>query len=100
MGTLATRRVRAAAPRERSCSLVCTSPEPPTTTRRRLPTAYAPGSVLRFGGSPRTATMRSPSRSFGPEGHKLGYVPRRRNEMPARLMEAGKRLSARAGSIA
>ena len=52
MGTLATRRVRAAAPRERSCSLVCTSPEPPTTTRRRLPTAYAPGSVLRFGGSP------------------------------------------------
>ncbi len=37
---------------------------------------------------------------LGPEGHKLGYVPRRRNEMPARLMDAGKRLSARAGSIA
>ena len=30
----------------------------------------------------------------------LGYVPRRRNEMPARLMDAGKRLSARAESIA
>ena len=37
---------------------------------------------------------------LGPGGHKLGYVPRRRNEMPARLMDAGKRLSARAGSIA
>ena len=37
---------------------------------------------------------------LGPEGHKLGYVPRRRNEMPARLMDAGKRLSARAESIA
>ena len=36
---------------------------------------------------------------LGPEGHKLGYVPRRRNEMPARLMDAGKRLSARAESI-
>ena len=35
----------------------------------------------------------------GPEGHKLGYVPRRCNEMPARLMDAGKRLSARAESI-
>lgn len=37
---------------------------------------------------------------LGPDGHKLGYVPRRRNEMPARLMDAGKRLSARAESIA
>ena len=37
---------------------------------------------------------------LGPEGHKLGYVPRRRNEMPARLMDAGKHLSARTESIA
>lgn len=27
-----------------------------------------------------------------PEGHKLGYIPRRCNEIPARLMDAGKRL--------
>lgn len=37
---------------------------------------------------------------FGPEGHKLGYLPRGRNETPARLMDAGKRLSARVESIA
>ena len=36
---------------------------------------------------------------LGPEGHKLGYVPRRRNQILARLMDAGKRLSARAESI-
>ena len=36
---------------------------------------------------------------IGPGGHKLGYVPRRRNEIPARLMDAGKRLSARTDSI-
>jgi len=36
---------------------------------------------------------------LGPEGHKLGYVPRRRNEMPARLMDAGKRLSAQTESV-
>lgn len=37
---------------------------------------------------------------LGPEGHKLGYLPRRRNEMPARLMDAGKRVSVRTESIA
>ena len=26
------------------------------------------------------------------EGHKLGYIPRQYNEIPARLMDAGKRL--------
>ena len=36
---------------------------------------------------------------FGPAGRKLGYVPRRRNEMPARLMDAGKRLFARTESV-
>ena len=36
---------------------------------------------------------------LGPEGHKLGYVPRQRNEMPARLIDAGKRLSAQAESV-
>ena len=99
VGTLATRRVRAAH-RERSCSLVCTSPEPPTTTRRRLPTAYAPGSVLRFGGSPRTATMRSPSRSLDRRDTSWATCPAGATRCPARLMDAGKRLSARAESIA
>ena len=36
---------------------------------------------------------------FGPRARKLGYVPRRHNEMPARLIDAGKRLSAPAESI-
>ena len=37
---------------------------------------------------------------FGPAGHKLGYVPRASNEVPARLMDSGRHLSARAESIA
>ena len=36
---------------------------------------------------------------LGPRRRKLGYVPRRFNKMPARLMDAGKRLSARMTSI-
>ena len=36
---------------------------------------------------------------FAPRGHKLGYVPRQHNEMPARLIDAGERLSAQAESI-
>ena len=36
---------------------------------------------------------------FGPEGHKLGYVPRACNEAAALLMDAGRRLFARAESI-
>lgn len=36
---------------------------------------------------------------LGPKGRKLGYVPRRFNKMPARLMDAGKHLSAQMTSI-
>ena len=35
-----------------------------------------------------------------PEGHKLGYIPRRCNEIPARLMDAGKRLFVQMESLA
>ena len=35
-----------------------------------------------------------------PEGHKLGYIPRRINEIPARLMDAGKRLFVRMEPLA
>ena len=35
-----------------------------------------------------------------PEGHKLGYIPRRYNEIPARLMDAGKRLFVQMESLA
>lgn len=35
-----------------------------------------------------------------PEGRKLGYLPRRCNEIPARLMDAGKRLFVQLESIA
>lgn len=34
-----------------------------------------------------------------PEGHKLGYLPRSCNEIPARLMDAGKRLFLRLESV-
>ena len=34
-----------------------------------------------------------------PEGHKLGYLPRSSNEIPARLMDAGKRLFLRLESV-
>ena len=85
--------------RARSCSLACRSPEPPTTTPWPWPTACAPDSAWRFAGSPGTAHDALAIEVFGPRGHKLGYVPRRRNEMPARLVDAGKRLSARAESI-
>ena len=33
------------------------------------------------------------------EGRKLGYIPRRYNEIPARLMDAGKRLFVRMESL-
>ncbi len=33
------------------------------------------------------------------EGHKLGYIPRQYNEIPARLMDAGKRLFVQMESI-
>ena len=36
---------------------------------------------------------------LGPKRRKIGYVPRRFNKMPARLMDAGKPLSARMTSI-
>lgn len=36
---------------------------------------------------------------LGPEGHKLGYLPRSCNEIPARLMDAGKRLFLRLESV-
>ena len=34
------------------------------------------------------------------EGHKLGYIPRQYNEIPARLMDAGKRLFVQMESLA
>ena len=34
-----------------------------------------------------------------PDGPKLGYIPRRINEIPARLMDAGKRLFVRMESL-
>ena len=36
---------------------------------------------------------------LGPKRRRIGYVPRRFNKMPARLMDAGKPLSARMTSI-
>ena len=91
VGTLATRRVRAAAPREILLARLHVGG-----------TAYydAEAAADRLRPGQRLALRRQPENRYdalaievlGPEGHKLGYVPRRRNEMPARLMDAGKRL--------
>ena len=99
VGALATRRrVRAAAPREILLARMHVAG-----------TAYydAEAAVGRLRPGQRLALRRQPGNRYdalaievlGPRGHKLGYVPRRRNEMPARLIDAGKRLSARAESI-
>ena len=93
MGTLATRRVRAAAPRQILLARLHVAG-----------TAYydAEAAADRLRPGQRLALRRQPENRYdalaievlGPEGHKLGYVPRRRNEMPARLMDAGIRLTA------
>ena len=57
-------------------------------------TAVGPGQRLALRRQPENRYDALAIEVLGPEGHKLGYVPRRRNEMPARLMDAGKRLSA------
>ena len=98
VGALATRTVRAATPREILLARM-----------HIAGTAYHDAEALadRLRPGQRLALPRQPGNRhdalaievFGPRGHKLGYVPRQRNEMPARLIDAGKRLSARAESI-
>ena len=98
VSALATRRVRAAAPREILLAGMHVAG-----------TAYYDAEAVadRLRSGQRLALRRQPRNRyddlaievFGPRGHKLGYVPRRRNEMPARLIDAGKRLSARVESI-
>ena len=99
VGTLAARRVRAAAPREILLARMHVAG-----------TAYYDAEAVagRLRPGQRLALRRQPANRhddlaievLGPRGHKLGYVPRRSNEMPARLIDAGKRLSARAESVA
>ncbi len=98
VGTLATRRGRAAAPREILLARMHVAG-----------TAYYDAEAVadRLRPGQRLALRRQPGNRYdalaievlGPEGHKLGYVPRQRNEMPARLIDAGKHLSARAESV-
>ena len=97
-GHLATRRVRAAASREILLARMHVAG-----------TAYYDAEAVadRLRPGQRLALRRQPGNRYdalaievvGPRGRKLGYVPRRHNEMPARLIDAGKRLSARAESI-
>lgn len=98
IGTLTARRAQAAAPREIRLA-----------DMHVAGTAYydAEEAAGRLRQGQRLALRRQPENRYdalaievlGPEEHKLGYLPRRRNEMPARLMDAGKRLSARTESI-
>ena len=72
-------------------------------------TAYyeAEGVAHRLHTGERLALRREPGNAhdglavevLGPEGHKLGYLPRSCNEIPARLMDAGKRLFLRLESV-
>lgn len=99
IGALATRRVHATAPRRillAGMHVAGTAYHDAEAAADRL----RPGQILRLRREPENRYDTLAIEVFGPEGHKLGYVPRRRNEMPARLMDAGKRLSARAESIA
>ena len=99
LGTLSTRRAQAAGPREIRLAGMHVAG-----------TAYydAPAAAGRLRPGQRLVLRRQPENPYdalaievlGPAGYKLGYVPRRRNEMPARLMDAGKHLSARMESIA
>ena len=98
LGALATRRGHAATPREILLARM-----------HIAGTAYynAEAAADRLHPGQRLALRRQPGNRYdalaievlGPEGHKLGYVPRRRNDMPARLMDAGKSLSARTESV-
>ena len=98
VGGLTARRLRAAAPR----GILLARMHVAGTSYYD---AAAVAERLRLG--QRLALRRQPENRYdalaievlGPEGHKLGYVPRRCNEMPARLIDAGKRLSARVTSI-
>ena len=109
VGTLATRRVRAAAPRQILLARLHVAG-----------TAYydAKAAADRLRPGQRLALRRQPENRYdalaievlGPEGGRSGLrraraaswatCPAGANEMPARLMDAGKRLSARTESIA
>ena len=98
VGILATRRVRAAAPREiliARMHVAGTAYYDAEAVADRL----RPGQQLALRRQPENRYDALAIEVLGPEGHKLGYVPRQRNEMPARLIDAGERLSARAESI-
>lgn len=99
LGTLATRSAYAAA-----------APREILLARMHIAgTAYydAAAAVGRLRPGQRLALRRQPRHPYDalaievlePEGRKLGYVPRRHNEMPARLMDAGKRVRARMESM-
>ena len=99
LGTLTTRRARAAATREirlAGMHVAGTAYHDAEAAADRL----RPGQRLTLRRQPENRYDALAIEVLGPEGHKLGYVPRRRNEMPAQLMDAGKRLSARTESIA
>ena len=98
VGALATRRVRAAAPRE---ILLARMHVAGTAyyDAEAVADLLRPGQHLPLRRQPDNGYDALAIEILGPEGHKLGYVPRQRNEMPARLIDAGKRLSARAESI-
>ena len=98
VGALATRPVRAAAPRE---VLLARMHVAGTAyyDAERVADRLRPGQRLALRRQPGNRHDALAIEVVGPRGHKLGYVPRRRNEMPAQLIDAGKCLSARAESI-
>jgi len=99
LGAIVTRRAGAATPREillAGMHVAGTAYYDAETAADRL----RPGQRLVLRRQPDNRYDALAIEVLGPEGHKLGYVPRRRNEMPARLMDAGKRVSVRTESIA
>ena len=99
LGTLGARRANATAPRQillAGMHVAGTAYYDAEGAVDRL----RPGQILGLRREPENRYDALAIEVLGPQGDKLGYVPRGRNEMPARLLDAGKRLSARVESIA
>ena len=88
LGTLGARRAHAAAPRQillAGMHVAGTAYYDAEAAVDRL----RPGQLLGLRRDPENRYDALAIEIFGPQGHKLGYVPRGRNEMPARLLDAG-----------
>lgn len=98
LGALAARKADAAPPREILLAHMHVAGTP-YHHAAKLAAWLRPGERFTLRREPDNAHDARAIEVLGPKGRKLGYVPRRFNKMPARLMDAGKHLSAQMTSI-